>query len=175
MKLIIGLGNPGEKYINTRHNIGFMVLDTLAETQGPAHHREWQKKHKSLIVKPTGLILAKPQTFMNRSGEAVSSILRYYKLGIEDILLVYDDIDMEFGKLRYKNKGSSGGHNGVKSIADHLGTSEVQRVKIGIGRPPGRMDAATYVLKEFSKQERPELDNIIDQAVKRVTQWIAGI
>ncbi|MFA5927684.1 MAG: aminoacyl-tRNA hydrolase [Candidatus Margulisiibacteriota bacterium] len=165
MKLIIGLGNPGKKHSANRHNVGFMVLDQLAAGS------PWKKKHQADVLQTGDLILAKPQTFMNLSGQAVAEIIRFYKIQNSSVLLVYDDLDTAFGKLTYREKGSSGGHNGIKSICEHLGTDQVQRIKIGIGRPPQGMSAADYVLQDFSKEEKLALDDILALAVKRVGQW----
>jgi len=165
MLLIVGLGNPGKKYTHTRHNIGFMVVDQLAG-------KRWQKKHKSEVCKIGDVLLVKPQTFMNKSGEAVAEIVRFYKIPTENILLIYDDLDTDFGKVRFREKGSSGGHNGLKSIAQHLGTETIARVKIGIGRPPANMDPAAYVLQNFTSEEKEHLPAIIEQAGERTGGWV---
>ena len=170
MELIVGLGNPGKEYANTRHNVGWLVLDELLriKTEQGETVNQWTTKHKALILRQGETLFAKPQTFMNKSGESVSEIVGFYKIPTENICLVYDDIDTEFGKVRFREGGSSGGHNGVKSICQHLGTEEIKRVKIGVGRPPANMDAASYVLQEFSKEESLALPDIIGQAVERV-------
>jgi PTH1 family peptidyl-tRNA hydrolase len=167
MKLIVGLGNPGSRYAHTRHNVGFMALDAFG-SHGPL---SWQLHHQAFIIKQADVILAKPQTFMNLSGESAGEIARYYKIPTENILLVYDDIDTEFGKVRYREKGSSGGHNGVKSIAQYLGTEQIQRIKIGVGRPPAHMPAADYVLQAFSPEEQVQLPLILKQAVEKIKKW----
>ncbi len=162
MKLIVGLGNPGKKYDLTRHNVGFMFLDYFANE----HNIVFTEKNKSLIAEfnynGEKIILLKPQTFMNLSGEAVIEIVRFYKLKIEDIIIIYDDLDMEFGKMRIKDSSSSGGHNGIKNIINHLGTQDFMRIKIGINNPNKR-DVKTFVLSRFSKDELGQLDQILNK------------
>ncbi|MFC1478130.1 aminoacyl-tRNA hydrolase [Candidatus Margulisiibacteriota bacterium] len=176
MLLIVGLGNPDKKYISNRHNLGFMVVDALYDMIGGKQKTsgfDWQQKHKAKISKYKNIMLmAKPQTFMNLSGDSVAKIKHFYKVPTENILLVYDDIDSPFGKVAYRQKGSAGGHNGVKSICEKLGTQEVQRVKIGVGRPPAKMDPAAYVLQDFSKEESEQLEEIISRAAARIISWI---
>ena len=161
MKIVVGLGNPGVKYVGNRHNVGFMVLDELMCSG-------WVKKHKAEVCRMGDVLLVKPMTFMNLCGESVGEIVRFYKVPTDDVLLVYDDIDTEFGLVRFRQKGSSGGHNGLKSIFQHLGTEEISRIKIGVGRPPGRMAAADYVLQDFSKAEHELLMNVIASAIEKV-------
>ncbi|MFH1428488.1 MAG: aminoacyl-tRNA hydrolase [Candidatus Margulisiibacteriota bacterium] len=176
MLLIVGLGNPDKKYFSNRHNLGFMVIDALHDTicrKQTVPGFDWQQKHKANISKYRNvMLLAKPQTFMNLSGESVVKITHFYKVPTENILLVYDDIDSSFGKVSYRQKGSAGGHNGVKSICEQLSTQDIQRVKIGVGRPPAKMDPAAYVLQDFSKEEKEHLNEIIGRAVERVISWI---
>ena len=143
MFLIAGLGNPGKEYENTRHNAGFMVLDALADKLGADIS---EKKHKALcgkaVIGGQKLILLKPQTYMNSSGESIRAAADYYKVDPEDILVVYDDISLAPGQLRIRAEGSAGGHNGIKSIIAHLGTQEFPRVRVGVGEKPPRMDLA---------------------------------
>ena len=155
MILIAGLGNPGKEYENTRHNAGFLVLDTLAQKLGADLS---ERKHRALcgkaVIGGQKVILLKPQTYMNSSGESIRAAADYYKVPPEDILVVYDDISLAPGQLRIRAKGSAGGHNGIKSIIAHLGTQEFPRVKVGIGEKPPRMDLADYVLGHFSSGEK---------------------
>jgi PTH1 family peptidyl-tRNA hydrolase len=177
--LITGLGNPGRQYQSNRHNIGFAVLDSLAETLGTNFSR---MESKALVAKTDHksqrLILAKPQTYMNLSGQAVNSLLRFYKVPLDKLIVVYDEVDLDFGILRIRPSGGSAGHNGMNSIITQLGTQEFPRLRIGVGRPPGRMDAAAYVLQDFSQSEEAELALIRRQAVEAllsfVTQGIAA-
>jgi peptidyl-tRNA hydrolase, PTH1 family len=174
MKLIVGLGNPGKKYQKTRHNIGFRVLDSLAKK----HSEKFVKKDKfkaELIESAfngTKTILLKPQTYMNLSGESLKKILKWRKIELENILVVYDDLDLELAKLRMRQKGSSGGHNGIQSLIDHLNTNEFQRLKIGISRPSKDRQAADYVLAPFDKEEERVLPEIIEDAVLRIEEFL---
>ena len=154
MKVIVGLGNPGKKYDNTRHNIGFEAIDYIADKEGISINTG---KHKALIG--TGymggekVLLVKPQTFMNLSGESLRPIMDFYKLEPEDFIIIHDDIDLDVGRLRIRRKGSAGGHNGLKSIISHLGSMDFPRVKIGVGEKPKGYDLADYVLGRFPKEE----------------------
>lgn len=171
MYIIVGLGNPGSTYQNTKHNIGFDVIDKLAEQYNIS---VTQKKHKALIGKGNmdgyPVLLVKPQTFMNLSGESVRSVLDFYKLNIQDeLIIIYDDISLDLGQIRVRQKGSAGGHNGMKSIIAHLNTEEFSRIKVGVGEKPKFMDLADYVLSYFSKAEREEADVGVDNAAKAVS------
>lgn len=161
----MGLGNPGLQYTRTRHNIGFMVLDELAKQLGLVWKNNDRKN--ALIAENDQLILVKPQTFMNNSDTAVHPImLQYTILPQTEMLIVSDDIDMELGKLRYRTEGSSGGHKGMQSIIDALGTSEFARLKIGIGRPPFGMEPDEYVTKKFIPEQLDKIITIIPEAIK---------
>lgn len=153
MKLIVGLGNPGKKYENTRHNIGFMVIDEFAKHCNAADFRE---KFKALITETIihgeKVILMKPQTYMNLSGESVRLALDFYKLDLSDIIVIYDDLDLNLAKLRLRLKGSSGGHNGIKSISQHLASENFKRLKFGIDKNPV-IPVVDYVLGKFTKDE----------------------
>ena len=156
MKLIVGLGNPGAKYAGTRHNGGFSVRDKLAER----HNIKVDTcKHKALIGKGVingeKVILAMPQTFMNLSGESVRAIMDFYKLTVDDLIVVYDDIDLDVGKIRIREKGSAGGHNGMKNIILHSGSQDFVRVRVGVGKKPEHMDLADHVLSRFSREDLP--------------------
>lgn len=175
MPVIVGLWNPEAKYVGTRHNVGAEVLDVLA-------HR-WNLKFKkgpirvrAQIARQAGgddaVVLAQPLAFMNVSGPAVASVLKYYKTDPEDLLVIHDDIDLPFAKLRLQHARGPGGHNGIKSITQSLGTRDFSRLKIGVGRPPGRMDPAAYVLKRFSKTERSEVDILVHDAADVAEQWL---
>ena len=165
MKLIVWLGNPWAQYTNTRHNIGFLFVEHLREVWGCSDFAD--TKHTALIS--TGsyawekILLVQPLTYMNRSGQAVGSIAQYYKVDPQDVYMVYDDVDMEFGKIRFRTTGSSGGHNGVKSIVQHMGTQDVPRLKIGVGRH-AHMDTADWVLSKFSPEEKKQLLDICIEA-----------
>lgn len=164
--LIAGLGNPGRQYKNNRHNIGFMFIDCLASRLNAKINR---MESNALIAnsdyQDRRLYVAKPQTFMNLSGQAVGSLVRFYKIPFENLLVAYDDIDLPFGSLRLRPDGGSGGHNGMKSIIERLGHPDFARLRIGVSRPPGNMEAADYVLQDFTLQERQELPWLLDRAV----------
>ena len=174
--LIVGLGNPGSKHKKNRHNVGFMAVDRLAEAAGISMGRV---QHKALFGKGEiasyPVILAKPQTFMNRSGDPVNLLARYYKISPAGVLVVYDDLDLPLGSLRLRQKGGSGGHNGMKSVIQHLG-NDFPRLRLGIGRPPGRMEAAAYVLRDFRKEELPIVNDLLDDAVAAIESFVqAGV
>ena len=155
MYIIAGLGNPTKTYEGTRHNIGFDMIDAIADKYNVT---VTTKKHKALtgkgMVDGVPVILAKPQTYMNLSGESIREIADFYKIPSENIIIIYDDISLEVGQLRIRKKGSAGGHNGIKNIIAHLGTQEFPRIKVGIGSKPDGWDLADYVLSKYSKAER---------------------
>ncbi len=164
MWLIVGLGNPGERYARTRHNIGFEALDTLARRHGLQFRTG---RANSLTAEGTiagqRVVLAKPQTFMNLSGQAVSSLRAWYKLDpSRELLVIYDDLDLPFARLRLRERGSAGTHNGMRSIVQQLGSVEFPRLRVGIGQPPGKMDPAAYVLARFNKEEEAALPALLD-------------
>jgi PTH1 family peptidyl-tRNA hydrolase len=171
VKIVIGLGNPGQKYESTRHNLGFMVIDELRNRLQPDVQRErfksqlWEARHAGDRV-----VLAKPQTFMNLSGVAVQQIDQWYKPDMGNILVVYDELDLEFGSLRMRERGSAGGHNGLASILQSLGTTDVPRLRIGIGR--GKSAAKARVLSTFTPEERESLPAIVERAADGVMRWI---
>ena len=154
MHLIVGLGNPTKQYEGTRHNVGFETIDRIAAEN---QIRVEEKKHKALYgsgyIEGEKVILAKPQTFMNLSGESVRAIMDFYKCTVEDLIVVYDDIDLDVGKLRIRQKGSAGGHNGMKNIIQHVGSQEFVRIRVGVGKKPDHMDLADYVLSRFGKED----------------------
>lgn len=165
MYVVVGLGNPGKKYANTRHNIGFDVVDYLASSNNIKLNKI---KFKSLygegIIGEEKVILLKPQTYMNNSGEALLEIYNFYKVPIENIIVIVDDIDIEFGTLRIKRKGSGGTHNGLKSIIDEIQNQNFPRIKIGIGRPFEGQDLAKHVLSQFTDKERKDINDSIEKA-----------
>ena len=170
--LIAGLGNPGRKYAGNRHNIGFMAINRLSEKHGLPMDRVQQRSMVgSGRIGERSVILAKPQTYMNRSGEVVGSLARFYKIETADTLVVYDELDLPFGSLRLRQQGGAGGHNGMRSIIQHLG-NDFPRLRIGIGRPPGQMDPAAYVLQDFRDQELPLLTEVLDGAVAAIESFI---
>ena len=173
MLIIAGLGNPGREYENTRHNAGFMFLDALADKLGADIS---ERKHKALcgkaVIGGQKVILLKPQTYMNSSGESIRAAADYYKVAPEDILVIYDDISLAPGQLRIRAKGSAGGHNGIKSIIAHLGTQEFPRVKVGIGEKPPRMDLADYVLGHFSEGEKRIMADAVKEAADAVCEIV---
>jgi peptidyl-tRNA hydrolase, PTH1 family len=172
--LIVGLGNPGRDYRDNRHNVGFMLVDRLAARLGVAFSR---LESRALVTKGEQegrrVILAKPQTFMNLSGQAVGALARYYKIPLENTLVAYDEVDLPFGTLRLRASGGSGGHKGMNSVIERLGTQDIPRLRIGIDRPPGRKEAADYVLQDFTNSEGKALPAILDQAVDAVLVFIS--
>ena len=176
MFIIAGLGNPTKEYEGTRHNVGFDVIDRLADRYNIDVDT---KKHLALIGKGViagqKVILAKPQTYMNLSGESIRSIVDYYKVDPEtELLVIYDDISLDVGKLRIRAKGSAGGHNGIKNIIAHLGSQVFPRIKVGVGEKPSKYDLADYVLGHFSKEEQVLMDEGYDQAVNAVEMILSG-
>lgn len=174
MYVIVGLGNPKKEYDNTRHNIGFDVIDALADVNRIGVS---EKKHKALIGKGMiagqKVILAKPQTFMNLSGESVRELTDYYKVDeTTELIVIADDISLDVGQLRIRKKGSAGGHNGLKNIILHLGHDSFQRIKIGVGEKPKNYDLADYVLGHFSKEERTVMDESVRDACKAIEMMI---
>src|SRR5690625_1604391 len=165
MKCIIGLGNPGAKYEKTRHNIGFIVIDELI---GRFNLNFTKTKFKCTydveFVGQEKVLFVKPQTFMNLSGEGVRPLLDFYKVKPEDVLVIYDDLDLPTGKIRLREKGGHGGHNGIRSLIDHLGTKEFKRLRIGIGRPTNNTPIVNYVLQPFSKAEMEEVNFAVAQS-----------
>lgn len=171
--LIVGLGNPGREYRGNRHNVGYTVLDRLAEKLEISFTKMKMEALMSAVrYKNHRLILVKPQTFMNLSGKAVGSFARFYKIPLENILVVYDDVDLPFGILRMKPDGGDAGQKGVRSIIDVLGTKEFSRLRVGIDRPPGRMPVSDYVLQDFSGQEHEWLPSVLDRAVDAILTFV---
>lgn len=174
MKIIIGLGNPKKEYEGTRHNIGFSAIYSISDAYGI---KVDTKKHKALIgkgiIEGEKVILAMPQTFMNLSGESVRELVDFYKVSADDIIVIYDDISLDVGKLRIRTKGSAGGHNGIKNIIAHLGTDVFTRIKIGVGEKPTGMDLADYVLGRFKKDELQAVREGVEKATKATAKIIS--
>ena len=171
--LIIGLGNPGREYKDNRHNIGFMLIDRLIVRLN-ARGMKLQSKAivTSAVYEERKLILAKPQTYMNLSGQSVQGLINFYKIPLSNFMIVSDDLDIPFGEIRIRASGGAGGQRGVKSTIEQLGTKEFPRIRIGIGRPPGRMDPAAYVLQNFSRDEISTLSDVLDHAADAVLAFV---
>ena len=178
--LVVGLGNPGPDYAGNRHNVGFMVLDVLAVKQGDRFKalrsalgtsRRADVAETRLADAPT--VLAKPLSYMNDSGGPVAAVRDYFRIALDRLIVVHDDLDLEFGVVRVKLGGGSGGHNGLRSITKSLGSPDYLRVRLGIGRPPGRMDPADFVLRDFSAVERKELGVVVERGADAVTSLVA--
>lgn len=175
MKLIAGLGNPGVRYSYSRHNVGFLVLDALARTEGMEINRErFDSCLGGGMISGVPVILAKPQTFMNLSGVAVGKLARYFGIGAEEILVVHDDMDFPTGDIRIKVGGGAGGHKGLLSITDHLGGSEFTRIRVGIGRPPAGEMIEGYVLERFSESEMQTVPHVIERACDAVFEVVSS-
>jgi PTH1 family peptidyl-tRNA hydrolase len=172
--LVAGLGNPGPRYATNRHNVGFRCLELLAAR----HELVFDKRQKRAIIasgaiRARRVILAKPQTFMNESGRAIVPLARFYKVEPECLIVVYDDLDLPLGTIRLRPEGGSGGHKGMRSIIEHIGTHGFPRLRVGIGRPPGQMDPAAYVLQDFTAEEEPLLGEMLERAVDAIEAWLA--
>lgn len=173
MYLIVGLGNPGVRYARNRHNVGARCVSRLAAVHGLAFAR--RQKNARVAQGTIGgcpVLLAIPQTFMNESGRAVAPLARFYRVPTENLLVIYDDLDLPPGSLRLRPEGSSGGHRGMRSVIEHLGTQAFPRLRIGIGRPPGQMDPADYVLQDFSSEEDAIIEEAIERAVAAIQTWL---
>lgn len=173
VKLVVGLGNPGPQYARTRHNLGFMVVDRLAQVRGLHFDR---KQSESLVavgqIDHEPVVLAKPQTFMNQSGRAVAALVRRYHVALRDLLVVYDDLDLPLGTLRLRERGSPGTHNGMRSVVESLCTREFPRLRLGIGPLPPGVDPVDYVLSPFRPEEQAIIQQAIDLATDAVATWI---
>lgn len=171
MFLIVGLGNPGLQYENTRHNIGFKVIDNIAKEYNIEINRQkFKGVYGEGFINGEKVILLKPTTYMNLSGESIREVVDFYKLTCEDIVVIYDDISLDVGRLRIREKGSAGGHNGIKSIIAHLGTDVFPRIKVGVGQP--NVDLVNYVLGKFTDEEMEVLSESIDASTKAVSEII---
>lgn len=174
MKCIVGLGNPGRKYKETRHNVGFMAIDTIASSLGvKLDEKKFNCRYAITMWRGEKVLFIEPQTFMNLSGEGVRPLIDYYKIAPEDVLVIFDDLDLPTGKIRLREKGGHGGHNGIRSLIQHLATKEFKRIRIGIGRPIEQMAVVDYVLQKFSKQELRDIADAIDNTAKAVETYVA--
>lgn len=173
--LLIGLGNPGREYQNNRHNFGFMLIDRLAVRLGA---RGLKVQSKAIVTSTTyedrRLILAKPQTYMNLSGQSAQGLLNFYKLPMENMLIAHDDLDLPFGTIRLRPGGGPGGQKGVASTIERLGTKGFARLRLGIGRPPGRMDPSAYVLQDFSRDEMKIISELLDRAADATLEFVVS-
>jgi PTH1 family peptidyl-tRNA hydrolase len=170
MWLIVGLGNPGERYARTRHNVGFRSVETLAERHSLTFRQQWANSQLAEgIIHGQRVVLVKPQTYMNLSGQAVSALRNWYKIDpAHELLVIYDDLDLPFARIRIRERGSAGTHNGMRSIVAQLGTTEFPRLRVGIGQPPGKMDAADYVLSRFTPEEEAVLPDVLARVADAV-------
>jgi len=176
MRLIVGLGNPGREYRETRHNVGFMVVDEIARRHNLTLATGPSQVPDAMIAKKfgtDGTLVAKPLTFMNNSGDVVSALARYYDISIGDLLVVVDEVALPFARLRARARGSAGGHNGLKSLIERLGTTEFARLRLGVGRGDPRRDLADHVLAKFEPEERPVLDEFITRAADAAEMFAA--
>jgi|SRR5699024_5592537 len=173
MKCIIGLGNPGKKYKETRHNIGFLVIDELVNRQQLSLSKsKFKCQYEMSNLQQEKVIFVQPQTFMNLSGEGVRPLLDYYNIDIEDIVVIYDDLDLPVGKIRLREKGGHGGHNGIRSLIEHLGTKEFKRIRVGVGRPANAQPIVSYVLKPFAKEETDDVNHAIMVSADAAETWV---
>jgi peptidyl-tRNA hydrolase, PTH1 family len=173
MKLIVGLGNPGKQYENTRHNIGFEVIDELAnQLDIPLNQSKFKGLFGIGFYKGEKVVLLKPLTYMNLSGESIRAIMDYYQIEVEDFVVIYDDLDLPVGKIRLRQKGSAGGHNGIKSTVAHLGTQEFNRIRIGIDRPRNGMKVPDYVLGRFSEEDIPLTREAVKKSAEACKTWL---
>jgi len=173
MKILVGLGNPGRQYVTTRHNVGFMAVDRIAYAGSVGFKGKFQSEFTETSIGGEKVFLLKPQTYMNLSGRAVREALNWFKLGPQDIVVAYDDMDIPFGKIRLREQGSPGGHNGIKSLISELGTQNFPRLRIGISRPPQGWDPVDYVLGSFNGDEVKELPAIMEKVQQAVADIVA--
>ncbi len=175
MKIIVGLGNPGIKYAGTRHNMGFSAVTAISDKYNiPINKKECKAATGHGFIEGEKVVIAQPQTFMNLSGESVRALMDFYKCSPEDLIIIYDDVDLEVGRIRIRTRGSAGGHNGIKNIIEHLGTDTFDRVKIGIGQKPAGRDMADYVLGRPAKEELPDIRDAVDRARDAATEIICN-
>lgn len=174
VKMIVGLGNPGEKYFETKHNVGFMAIDQLAKENSLQFKTDkvFKADVASYMVNGEKIYLVKPMTFMNESGVAVKALMTYFNIALKDLVVIYDDLDMAVGKLRFRQKGSSGGHNGIKSIIKHIGSDVFDRVKIGIGRPKPQQTVVRHVLSRFEQDDYLLILQTLDRVEKALTFYL---
>ena len=173
LKLVVGLGNPGKRYDGTRHNVGFVILDQLAKAPGVSSHQdrfdadlaEWHEDGEKIL-------LLKPQTFMNLSGRAVRQVVDFYQIEHADLLVICDDMALPLGKLRFRARGTHGGHNGLRDIQSHLGTTDYARLRLGVDVPDEQRDAIDHVLGKFKPSEKPVIEDAVSLAVQAVAMWV---
>ena len=175
MKIIVGLGNPGIKYAGTRHNTGFSVVIGISDKYGiPFNKKECKSVTGHGIIAGEKVVIAQPQTYMNLSGEAVQELLHFYKCSSKDLIVIYDDVEFDVGRMRIRAKGSAGGHNGIKDIIEKIGTDEFDRIKVGVGRKPAGWDLADHVLSGFPSEELPLMRETVDRAVDACEEIITN-
>lgn len=175
VKMIVGLGNIGATYSQTKHNVGFMAVDAFAAKYGLTFNKtKFESLYAEGFIGTEKVILVKPQTYMNESGRAVRPLMDYFQIDEEDLVVVYDDLDLEPGTIRLRQKGGAGGHNGIKSLIAHLGTKEFNRIRVGIGRPYPTQDVVTHVLSPFSKGTKEEIDDALIQTIDGLMYWVEG-
>ncbi|MCK1976649.1 aminoacyl-tRNA hydrolase [Jeotgalicoccus huakuii] len=175
MKCIIGLGNPGAKYEKTRHNIGFMAIDQLQEDLGlPLDQQKFKCHYGTGVLNGEKIMLIKPQTFMNLSGEGVRPLVDYYNIELSDIVVIYDDLDLPLGRIRLRQKGSGGGHNGIKSLNQHLGGEKYNRIRLGIDRPTDSTPITRYVLGKFSKVDEDTLQKVLEVSSEACQSFVSN-
>ncbi len=164
--LVVGLGNPGPQYATTRHNVGFMVADVLADRMGETFkvHKKSGAEVATGRLAGRSVVLAKPRVYMNESGRQVGPLAKFYSIPVTDVVIIHDELDIDFGRIRLKAGGGVAGHNGLRSVGSALGSNDFQRVRVGIGRPPGQKSGASFVLEPFNSRERPELGTIVEQS-----------
>ncbi len=174
VKMIVGLGNPGSKYEKTKHNIGFMAIDNIVKNLDVTFtdDKNFKAQIGSTFINHEKVYFVKPTTFMNNSGIAVKALLTYYNIDITDLIVIYDDLDMEVSKLRLRSKGSAGGHNGIKSIITHIGTQEFNRIKVGIGRPLKGMTVINHVMGQFNTEDNIAISLTLDRVVNAVKFYL---
>ncbi len=174
MKCIVGLGNPGRKYRQTRHNVGFMVLEELAKRHGWSLQKKKFNSHYTVeTIEDERILLLEPQTYMNLSGEAVKPIMDFYNISIDQLLVIYDDLDLPTGKIRLRQSGGHGGHNGMRSIIDHINSKQFNRIRIGIDRPDLDVAITDYVLGKFSKEQKPLIEESIKRSADACEAWLS--
>lgn len=174
MKLVVGLGNPGSQYSGTRHNVGFDVIADLAQRwQADKPQLKFQAEIREAFPSSGKVLLVAPMTYMNRSGESVQQIVRFYQIATEDIVVICDDMNIPLGRLRWRSGGSSGGQKGLADISLRLGTEKIPRLRLGVGRPPGHMEASNWVLARFRSEERPEAELMTKLAADSVECWVS--
>lgn len=175
MKLIVGLGNPGKKYEKTRHNIGFLVVgELLHRYNAKLDKNKFKGDYTQEVIDGQKVLFLQPQTFMNLSGNAVRPLMEYYDIKPENVLIIYDDLDLPTGKIRLRAKGGHGGHNGMRSLIEHLGTKEFNRIRFGVGRPTNAMPIVDYVLRDFAKSEIETIHTSIAASADACEDWIKG-